>query len=394
MRKILIYSLAITVALISTSNYTTYAGWFGSDEKKEEKKEYTFPVDEKTFQEQTKEFHFKPQENPILEFNVFLPKDWIEKQFEAQEDYLSNDTSEYSTLDRDLPDEVAEFESPFIKGQKLQLKVQSVPLYHEISAKYWLERYLNIHEYLLSEDISEKNDKEASAAYTFMDGDTSKSVRIRAIINSNIIMLVTSSIPSNYEEALGFLQKRSLESFTITNIVNDPIEKKINLDLQGAIGIYYPSSWKIFNQNLEDPRYMLVQLQSLETTGDKFSKKEMKKINGVIEIAAIRRRESTNLMKEINNLKSRLEDSLNISFNKMIESKEIKASPRFTFSRYESYVAEMQNNETNNKEIHIAVLGDDKWYVIAFLYTPQKETDSYNWARNVQSFTATVRGIK
>lgn len=385
--------LLIVTVFINTS---AYAGLFGSDEPQETQQQSPFPIDDKTFQEQTKEFHFKPQENPVLEFGVFLPKDWSQKEIEATTNEFPavDNGNTFSTLQRDMPTDVATFESPFIQGQTLILNVQSVPLYHEVSAKYWLERYLDIHDYLLIGEVKEKNEKEASAAYTYMDNGISKSTKIRALINSNVILLASFSMPSNFEEPLSFLQTKSLDSFTLTNVLSEPIEKRANIDLQGAISISYPKSWNINRQDVEDPRYMVLQLQSLEATGEMEGKKEIKKVNGIIEIAAIRRRESTSLAKEIGNLKSRLEESMHVTFNKMIESKNLKTSPRFTFSRYESYVAEMQDSEKLNKEIHIAVLGDDKWYIISFLYTPLKDADSYNWARNVQSFSSIVKTIK
>ena len=68
-------------------------------------------------------------------------------------------------------------------------------------------------------------------------------------------------------------------------------------------------------------------------------------------------------MVEAQKLKERLESSMDVKFDEVIESKKADANEKFIFNRYESYIAKSNDPSKQDKEIHLAVLGDSYNFV-------------------------------
>jgi len=357
---------------------------FGSSKKKIS---YPFPTDAKSFKNKALEVFQENKSSNLEEFKILIPNDWV------KEDILKSIKSfkTFGTLNKDLVSEIVRYKSPFIRGDRATLVIKKAQLFHEISAKYWLERYMNLHNYLPLSKTIEKSNKEALASFTYIDqSGFSKKTKVRAIINGNIIMLVEFNVPADFEKSMAFLQDTVLDNFILINKVDDSIEKTQIINMSGAVDIKYPASWNIYKLDTNNLNNMVLQIHNLK---EEESSSETSTINGLIEIATIKRSDNTNLSRELKLLKSRLEDSMEVHFDEVKELRQIYSDKRFLFSRYESYTAKRNDDSKINKEIHVAILGDEDWYIIAFLYTPMKSEDSYNWARNVQSFTSIVEGV-
>lgn len=349
-------------------------------EKKEavaEKK--TYPIqDEASFIAGTKSFHEIPFNNPRLEFDILLPKDWISEP-------LLTDAS--TNLGAKILTDIARFQSPLIGIHRASFTLQAVRLEHEGTAVAWLQNHISTNGYILQAPVVAENHRIAQAVFSYVDSAfLPVDSTIRAEINGNALVLARFDIPQPLKEELSFLRTRAMQSFRLTLTTDAPVEQQVPYTLSTAIKLGYPASWTIQKADTKDILRMAFDLHRLS------SKQELL---GLVRFAVIRRANYTTLQRELGFLKDFFQTGLKIHFTRLIETKEIpNVSSRFLFSRLESYETESQAAGKRGQEVHLAILGDAEWYVIAYLMTPPEQNARMTWAENVRAFDVILQSIR
>lgn len=347
--------------------------------------ENQYPIqDEESFQKRTKSYHKTPFNDPKLEFDILLPRDWKADAFAQKTDLP--DTS------RKILGDVAYFKSPMINTQQVTVTVKSLNLDHQITAENWLKQYVFMNGYAIQGDVIPVNEKRA-AVYFISNSDGKSSYNYAVVqINLNVAMLAQFDVPLGIKDQMAFVQKRVIDSFRLILETDNPVEPQKTFTLADALKINYPQSWTLHQPDFKDTSHMSVQIHNENPVS--------KKVEGLIRFVAVRRTNDTNLLKEVEKLKEYFNNFLGVNIKKMESSGPISVYDRFLFSRYENYLVEPNKNyltdqrRSQDKEVHLVVLGDKNWYIFVFLYTPSDQGDFSAWAHNTAAFDLIVKSLK
>lgn len=352
---------------------------FGGDNKQPEKKgPPQHPIhDEQTFEQLTTVHTVMPFKRADLYFTMNLPKDW-------QTEMLPDDKA---TLSGRIIGDIARFSSPMIGTKRIRVSVQGSYIEHEISSANWLRNYILTSGFAPEGEIitDEKNPRRASIFFVSLDNGESFYNYITAQISGNVMMMARAQVPQNLREYAKFLQKRLIDSFSLTYPKEGPIEPQRTFMMMDAAKMSLPESWENVAQNFKDMNRLSVQLHNKNATGG---------VDGFIQMLGVRRNRGTNLMKEIDEVKKLLDTQFNLEVTEMDSSEESIAYDRFIFNRYEIYNVESRRSGQSKQDLHLVVLGDKEWYLILFLITMREQERLYAWARNVQTLEEIVRSIR
>ncbi|MBW7912009.1 MAG: hypothetical protein H3C49_12165 [Alphaproteobacteria bacterium] len=352
---------------------------FGGDNKQPEKKgPPQHPIhDEQTFEQLTTVHTVMPFKRADLYFTMNLPKDW-------QTEMLPDDKA---TLSGRIIGDIARFSSPMIGTKRIRVSVQGSYIEHEISSANWLRNYILTSGFAPEGEIitDEKNPRRASIFFVSLDNGESFYNYITAQISGNVMMMARAQVPQNLREYAKFLQKRLIDSFSLTYPKEGPIEPQRTFMMMDAAKMSIPESWENVAQNFKDMNRLSVQLHNKNATGG---------VDGFIQMLGVRRNRGTNLMKEIDEVKKLLDTQFNLEVTEMESSEESIAYDRFIFNRYEIYNVESRRSGQSKQDLHLVVLGDKEWYLILFLITMREQERLYAWARNVQTLEEIVRSIR
>ncbi|MBI3441205.1 MAG: hypothetical protein HY052_05310 [Proteobacteria bacterium] len=370
----LIFSLAILVCMPQTatsslpgSNQNTAAAPFTQD----------FPIqDEASFKANTTLFHQAPFKNPKYEFDIMLPKDWTSESIAKPAD---------QSLKQDIPEMIARFKSPMIGTAQALITVQVQHLRYEISAENWLRNYVITNGYSLQEKVTALGNKKVGMAYVSVFEAKSTYGYTTAQINGDTVIMVTFEIPLYLKEQMAVLQKYAVESFRLTLVNDNPVEKQKEYNLSDALKFTYPESWVVHYPDFKDLNNMSVQLHN-ETSA--------RKIYGLIRFMAIHRNRQTSLAQEMTRIRKYFDEFLGLEVAGLVSSETPSLHNRFMFSRYEVYQVEAKKKNVSKQEIRLAVLGDQDWYIIVFLLTPRETDNMYVWARNTRTFDMILQSMK
>lgn len=350
----------------------------GGSTEKPVQKQVLHPIhDDATFEQLATTHTVMPVERADLYFTLGLPKDWTA-------DLLPEGKKDMTT--RILGD-IARFSSPMIGTKKLRVVVQAVHVEHEISTANWLKNYILTSGFAPDGDVIVKKDNPRSASIYFvsLEGGESFYNYITAQLSGNIMMLARFYTPQNLQEYAKYLQKKTIDSFTLTYPKEGPIEEQKAFTLMDSVKMALPASWEIVAPNFKDMNRLNVQFHNKSATGS---------IDGFVMMHAIRRHRATSLAKEMDELKKYFDTALNVDITELVSSSDIEANDRFMFKRYEVYNIVSRRKSQSKQDVHLAILGDREWYVIMFLVTMREEERLYSWARNVQSFQEIIQSIK
>lgn len=349
-----------------------------SEDAKAALKENLHPINnDAAFTEMTTMHTVMPFERADLYFTMNLPKDW-------NTDLLPDGKKDVTTR---IIGDIARFSSPMIGTKKLRVVVQAVNVEHEISVANWLKNYILTSGFAPDGDVirDENAPRRASIYFVNIEGGDSFYNYVTAQLSGNIIVLARFQTPQSLKEYAKFLQKKTIDSFSLTYPKDGNIEDFKVYTMMDALKMSVPASWELVAPNFKDMNRLNVQLHNKSATGN---------IDGFIMVHAIRRHRATNLMNEMQELKKYFDTALDVEITEMTESHPAVANDRFIFKRYEVYQINSRRKSQSKQDVHLAVLGDREWYVILFLVTMREEERLYAWARNVQSFEEILKSIK
>lgn len=332
--------------------------------------------DDASFAAKTKKFGLLPFNKADLEFSIRLPDDW-------EMEVVSQDQSQ--ALSGKILSDVVRFTSPMIGTARAVVTIQTQDLVHEIDAKNWLRNYIYTSGYALQEDVTAKDNRHASAYYILVNEGRSTNFYASVTVNGSVLMLARFEIPLGLQEYISYLQKKSIDSFSMVYQKDSSIEKARSVSLIDALRFNYPASWEATPPDFKDVNRLSIQLQNKSPTGV---------VEGFVRIAAVRRNPSTSFSVEVDRLKQFFGDVMGLDFKKLRSSEKLGTIERFLFDRYEIYDVQGRKENQGLQDLHLVVLCDKEWYIFAFLITPREQDNLYTWARNVRSFELIAKSIR
>jgi hypothetical protein len=337
-----------------------------------------YPVqDEDTFEGVAKSFHGTPFNDPQLEYEITMPKDWTYQQTAQVHDAYG--------VSRELMGDLAHFKSPVINTMEAVITIQSIKLTREVSAENWLKDYMFTTGCDLQDTVIPVDLKKASANCISTVEGKSDYIYMTMQINGSNAVVVRFESPLALKDALAFVRKRIVDSFRFILKTDNPIEVQKSFNFADALKFSYPQSLVINHIDDKDTRHMSMQL---------YNQSKGARVDGLIRFQVAKRSTDTNLNKEIGDLKSFIDNFLGIECKKLISSDKAPVADRFIFSRYEVYQVASKQENAIDQELRLVVLGDHDWYIFAFLLTPSENVDFPTWANNVQDFDMIVRDFR
>ena len=349
-----------------------------------------YPVQsEEDFEGISRSFHGRPYNDPQIEFEILVPKDWVLE--------VSPDTHSSLGLSRALIGDLARFRSPVVNTMRATIAVQSIKLDHEISAENWLKSHILSNKYALQGAITVTSEKKAGAncIETRLDGSSSY-IYITVQINGNDAVIVRFDSPLALKDVLAFVRNKIVDSFRFILVTDRPIETLKSFTFGSALKFRYPESLVVNHVDIGDARFMSAQFYNIIREGmvDKDKGKSISQIQGLIRFVVVRRNHNTSLKKEANDVKDFVGKILNVDFRKLVSSDKIKTSNRFLFSRYEVYEVAPRKNNPIPQELRFVALGDKNWYVFGLLFSPSESENFYAWANNTQDFDMMIKDFR
>jgi hypothetical protein len=332
--------------------------------------------DDATFEAGTKPYSMMPLNDMDLAFSIRVPTDW---EADTSTDTISQE------LDQKILHNIARFKSPMIGIVRATLTIQALKLEHEISADNWLRNFIITNGYAPQGEINKEKDNIASAAFVWTSDETASAAYMRVIINGGKILVVRFDVPVFLQEFIGYLQKKSVESFQVAYEKNAPVETQKAFTLVDSVKFFYPISWSVTGSDFKDMNRLNVQLQNTDSFG---------KIQGFVNFVAVRRTRSASLNSETANIRHYINESFGLDVVSMKSSDKSDAYERFIFNRYEVYEVLSKDKRKRPQELHLVTLGDKEWYIFVFMITPMERDGLYTWARNLQTFKMMIRSIK
>ncbi len=326
-----------------------------------------YPIyDEASFTALTQNYHIEPPQAPSLTFDISLPQEWTVEN-------VATDTSE--AFSKQIIGDVALLRSPYIGTNRPELRVQTTMLRNDIEAATWLEHYILTNSYIPQDKVAAVSLTRAHGAFTYINPE-GKVMLVQAAVhfNGREAVLARLEMPLAFQDALGFMQKRAIESFKLTAAEDKTVEEQKSFTLAELIKFNYPASWELAPPNLRDIDRLSVQL---------FNKNSAGTFQGYIQMFVIRRKPETSLEKETVRLRDYITNAVRLNIDKMTEQRPLPALSRFAFNRLETYSASSADNPNNPaQELRLITLGNSDHYIFIMMLSPQRAVDLYNWGRN------------
>jgi hypothetical protein len=327
------------------------------------------------FDAKTRIFAMRPFGKAEYFFNINLPDDWAA-------DTTSNNQSSQSS--ENLLGNIAHFQSPMIGTMQAFVDVQALPVKKEISAANWLKYHILSNTYTPDGEVEEINRQHANIHYVYIRDGISYYVYATVRLNGNVAMLARFEVPLPLKDYLAFIQKKSIDSFSLVYPSEENIEPTKSFTVVDSIKFSYPQSWEPAAADFKDINRLTMQLLNKNDAGT---------VEGLVYTLAVRREEGNSLLKEVDKLKQFFDVQMDLTFSKLVSSGKSPASDKFPFNREEVYEVESRKKGQSLQEIHLVVLGNKDWYVFMFLVTPREGERFYTWANNIQSFNDIVQSV-
>lgn len=344
--------------------------------------------DEESFQSVAKAFHRIPFNDPQLEFEILLPKDWTTEQ--------TLQTSSSGELSQRILGEIARFKSPYINTMQAIVSIQSVKLDREITAEHWLKNYILTSGYEMDGKINVANEKKANVACVSTVEGKSSYIQAAALINGSNVVIIKFETPLYLKDYLAFLRQRSIDSFKFIMTTDKPIETQRVFNFGNTLRFSYPESWYLAGADVTNPTRMSMQLYNKDIVSNPDDpRQKLDKVLGVIRFVMIQRHANTTFRKETDDIRRYFTEQMGLDFQNLISSDKAPVSGQYLFSRYEIYqVASKKEENAPPRELRLVTLGDKDWYVFAFLLTPMEATNFYLWATNTRAFDIVLNTLK
>jgi len=334
------------------------------------------PIPEAEFLAQTELHEGDPNNDPLIQYQVRLPKGWV---LEKSTGVSGADTID--TLNKNVLQRVARYVSPAQKHRRAMLSVESLELTYEIGARNWFLNHIRETGYTLEGmNKAEGNNGDVTAVYAEVEGDITYVVRARVFINGPRVVLVRYYVPLDLFGELRPMQAQSLDSFKLVGKQADEIEARETHGFLGQAYFSYPVSWRLSAPKVVAVERMRAMVYTPGAGG---------KLAGQINLYLTSRFIDTTLPKEVALYRKNfaLPD---YAIGDKIETVKIAPHEDMERAQTEVYKLAPQKNFMLDYELWVTVMQSEGFYYILTMVTPAREAEFYQWARNVKAYEIVV----
>lgn len=341
-----------------------------------------------------------PYGDKYLEFSIRLPKGWSKgsegwKALENGEKDKDADKGEVLSTGKAaavsgggsrILGKLRKYFGSDLVGIPSYIDISAVDLEFDLSARNWLINYVQARGLTL-EALEEISDTRAEALYIIFDKDTSYVVRTAAEINGSRVVLVSYYLPEvrwNDERAV---QEKVISSFNFKKPDKTKVEVTRTYSFLEMLRFDYPSTWRLLAPNINTVDTMEARLinSGINET-----------LNGEISFHIISTEIDTTLAQEVNDIKDDIVD-MGFDIGDMIEVMEdYKFNTSYLFfNRVEVYkIPPKKKARLRAHELWLAVMAEDRYYIIITLISPSREDDFFNWSRNISTFQRVIESVR
>jgi len=339
---------------------------------------YLGSLDEDSFVALTSLEEDVPLNDKSMSFQIRLPKAW------RKSEEVSSGTMR-GVSDRVLG-EIVRYYSPSDFYTISRFSITALELPNAITARNWFLNYVMSNGYVL-QGMKEISEREVEALYVLIDGDTSYSVRSKAVINGSRIFLISYFVPyqkwSETPQERG-MQERVIQSFRFLHPEEGIIGQTEIYEFLDLVAFDYPSTWRLTAPNANSVEGMNA---TLVNTIDKSL------LEGKIDIQIVSTESETTIAEEILALKREIKE-LGFKVEDVIEhDNEYSFHEDVYYNRVEVYRLEGIEGRIIAHEFWVAVLVEDRYFYIVTLMSPNRTDSFYTWAINMEAFATVIESI-
>lgn len=324
-------------------------------------------LEEAAFQEATILHQEMPQGDPILAYEIRMPKDWTKESGSDQGDF---------TYSAHILGEIARYYGPPVLGERSYFTIQVSQMQHEISAAQWFLQYVLSNGYTL-EGFKIHDKKKVEALYVLVDRNVSYSVRAVAQINEKRMILAQYFVPYENWEQQKSMQAQSINSFRLLNLKPVLIEDMNAFQFLDISEFRYPKSWELHSQPLRSIDRMGADLLNLRSN---------QALDGQISVNLISHFITESLKGEIKAFKTEMENR-GMVFGDLIEKRDdFDLDVLIDFSLTEVYRVTDKENSLQEYEFWFTVMSSGAYYYFVSLLTPSRDADFFTWGRNTETY--------
>lgn len=333
-------------------------------------------IPENDFLAQTELHKGDPNNDPLIQYEVRLPKGWILEKSSGAAGADAIDSLSKNVLQR-----VARYVSPAQKHRRAMLSVESLELTYEIGARNWFLNHIRETGYTLEGmNDAQSNNGEVMAVYAMVEGDITYVVRARIFINGPRVVLVRYYVPLDLFGEQRPMQAQSLDSFRLVGKKADRIEERNTHGFLDQAYFDYPASWMLSAPRVMNVERMRAMVYAPGTGG---------KLAGQINLYLTSRYIDTTLPQEVALYRKNF-TLPDYEIGRKIDAVKIAAHKDMKRAQTEIYELTPQKNYMLDYELWVTVMQSEGFYYILTMITPARDAEFYQWARNAKAYEIVV----
>lgn len=324
-----------------------------------------------------------PYNEPEISYTLRVPKSWSDNVQKAP-----IEASGKSMLSGNVLGLLGRYISPPKNLVRSYITVEAQTLTYEISAQNWFVYFILRNGFSLTA-LEEYDSRHIQALYVQVIKDQTFVVRTRVMLNGPNLVIVRYYLPQeNYNDEKG-QQEQVMNSFALTDISNEKIEKQAKYGFLDQSFFNYPASWTLKDKSILSVERMSVLLYQATT-------KDQKKLilDGHIKVHVISRLLKTTMADEVEHFRQNLQTP-NYTIGNRIEEVSYQFDPSITTGRAEVYKLIPKDPVTMKAyELLVALMEGEDYYYIVSLITPSREQDFYSWAQNMEAARILIETLR
>jgi hypothetical protein len=339
-------------------------------------------LSDEQFIAQTDLFKDSPQGDKLLAYTIRLPKGWKKGSGERLSEAKGR-TGDKNEIHRILG-KVGKYYGPQVVEFPSHIEIEALGLDYDISARNWFLNYILSNGYTL-EGMEQINKNRIEGLYVLVQGDTSYVVRTIAQINGPRMVLASYYLPEKQWDAEKAIQEKVVESFQFDRPEQVRAEATHTYPFLDLLRFDYPASWRLLAPNIDSVEGMDARLMN---------SKDDKIINGEIDLHIVSTGVDTTLAEEVQGLRKNL-GAMGLKIGSLIEvPADYNFHKHIYYNRVEVYEVRSKGSTTNDVELWLAIMVEDRYYYIISMITPGRNKDFLMWARNIESFQTVIETIR
>jgi hypothetical protein len=319
-----------------------------------------------------------PMDDKSLSYSVRLPKAWDKK--------VDHGTGAMSHISEKVLGEIVRYYSPSDFYTISRFSITALALEDRITARNWFLNHVMVNGYVL-QGMKVLSDYEVEGLYVLIEGDTSYSVRSKAVISGSRMFIVSYYVPYNTwekDDKTRAMQERSISSFRFLSPDIDTTKLTQDFQFLNLVKFEYPSTWRLTSRDTHSIEGASVRI---------LNTKNSNLLEGQIGVDIVSTESETTISQEIALLRNKLAE-YGFKIKEVIEQEHnYNFDQHIYFNRVEAYSVDGIERSTIDHEYWIAVLVEDRHFYVVTLLTPSRLHSFYNWAINSEAFQTVIESI-